>query len=184
MTAISRSMVKIAIVSTSIEAADVASTDFIEGEIVNYAQTGGDTDTESVAAFGGFIDKEKPASQVEVALEIVPKIEINADRWNEMAFAKDVATTAIDVYTMASETSAQPGKRRIYIEADDGTNKESVCYNNCDLTQFEMSHAADDNRTGNITFKFSPTNGTGVSNYMESANGLSNMPSWSALDNN
>ena len=74
MTAISRSMVRIAILAADVNASAVASTDYIEGEITNYSKSGGDSDVESVAAFGGFIDKEKPVSQEELSFEFVPKI--------------------------------------------------------------------------------------------------------------
>ena len=182
MTAINRSMVKIAIVAADVNASDVAATDYISGEISNYAQTGGNADTESVPVFGGYVDKEKPIEQVEVALEFIPEIGADSTRWNELSYAKDVANTG--VYTMASETSTQAGKKAIYFQATDGSTHESICYNNADVTQLEMSHAADDNRTGNITFKFSPTTGDGVSNYMESNKLLVDMPDWTELDNN
>ena len=183
MTAISRSMVRIAILSADVNPSAVASTDYIEGEITNYNKSGGDSDVESVAAFGGYIDKEKPVSQEELAFEFVPKIGgDDPDRWRALSMAEDVSNTG--VYTSASTTSTQPGKKAIFLEAVNGTDYDSMCVNNADVTVMDVDHAADDNRTGNITLKFSPENDSGVANRMEAAKAMSSMPDWTALDNN
>jgi len=189
MTAISRKMVKIAIVSAGTVPSTLAPTDYITGEIQNYSQSGGDSDSESVPVFGGFVDKEKPESQVEVALELIPSLEGSA-KWDAMTYSVDVKSSALDkpIYTMASGDSTIPGKRAVFIEASSlvGTEtlSKSIAYNNCDVTTFEMSHAADDNRTGNITFKLSPTNSNGVSNYMAADLAVTGLPAWTSLDNN
>jgi len=189
MTAISRKMVKIAIVAAGTAPSAVAETDYITGEIQNYSQSGGDTDNESVPVFGGFVDKEKPASQVEVALELIPSLE-SASRWDAMTYSKDIASSALSkpIYTMASEKSTLPGNKAIFIQSQalvgTETLSKSIAYNNCDVTTFEISHAADDNRTGNITFKLSPTNSSGVSNYMAADLAVTGLPAWTSLDNN
>lgn len=185
MTAISRSMVKIAIMTADTNPSAVAATDYIEGEITNYSQSGGNTDSESVPAFGGFIDKDKPAEQIEFSMEFVPSIDgSNVDRWRALSMAKDVASSGKNIYTSASATSTQPGKKAVFLEALSGTNYDCDCYNNADVTVTEKEHSADDNRTGNITLKLSPENKSGVANHMEGAYALSAMPNWTALDNN
>ena len=57
-------------------------------------------------------------------------------------------------------------------------------HHNCNVTNLTMSHNADDNRTGNITFKFSPITKTGVANYATASTDLASMPAFSSLDNN
>ena len=57
MTAVKRDYVKIAIVATGTNATDLASTDFISGEIKSYSKSGGEKDVESVPHFGGSVHK-------------------------------------------------------------------------------------------------------------------------------
>jgi hypothetical protein len=167
--AISRSKVKIYMVDATdlkgLDPATITDTELIAGEIVNYGKTGGGSDTESVPAFGGFIDKEKPEEQFEISMEVVPNLETTAKaiRWESFKYAED--GTAAGVYTSASGsgTSTVPAKKVIVIEAE-GTESQTYAFNNCDVTQFELDHSADDNRTGNITFKFSPQTTDGSPN--------------------
>lgn len=158
--------------------------DVIAGEIVTYNKTGGNSDTESVPAFGGFIDKEKPEEQSEVSMEVVPNLSSTtaAVRWEAMKYAAD--TGVAGVYTSASGTgdAVPAGKKMIVIQAYDGTTYQTYAFNNCDVTQFEIDHAADDNRTGNITFKFSPTTSTGIPNEMVAAIAATALPDWTELD--
>jgi len=182
MTAISRSKVKIYIVPADTVASGLASTDVISGEIKSYSKSGGDKDVESDALFGGYIDKEKPTSQVEIALEIVPSLGTNSDLWDAIAYAEDVANAG--VYTMASDTSTQPDDRAVFIQALNGSDYKSFGFNNCNVTLLDMEHNADDNRTYNMTLKFSPTNSDGVSNFMTSDLAVTALPAWTALDNN
>jgi len=180
MTAISRSKVSIYIKAAGTNLASLTSTDMIEGEIKEYSKSGGEEDVESDPVFGGFVDKEKPVTQVEIALTIIPKINADQDRWDAFTYALD----SQGVYTMASETSTQPSNRTICIEAVDGTNYKTWGFNNAKVTSFDFSHNADDNQEGNLVFKFSPTDDSGVSNFMTLATAKSNMPNWTALDNN
>ena len=182
MVAISRSRVKIYIVDAGTAASTLTATDVIEGEIKSYNKSGGDKEVESDPVFGGYVDKEKPTEQVEVALEVIPKVNEDQNRWDTMAYAADVANSG--VYTMASATSTQPNDKAIYIEATDGTNYKSWGFNNTSVTVFDLEHNADDNQVGNITFKFSPENDSGVSNFMTAASQVTSLPAWSALDNN
>lgn len=183
MTAIARSTVSIYIAEAATDPSAIVATDLISGEIKSYAKSGGDRDVESDPVFGGFVDKEKPQSQVEMAMEIIPKVNENQNIWDAMAYTLDDA----GVYTMASVvsgTSTLPTKKSIFITATDGTNYKTLCYNNCDVTVLDLEHNADDNRTSNITFKFSPTDDSGVSNFMTAATDLASLPAWTALDNN
>jgi hypothetical protein len=193
MTAISRSKTKIWIVAadtvpstlTYSATADIEATDkgYFKGDISSYSKSGGEKEVESQAVFGGYVDKEKPTSQIEVSLEIVPLLDATkADRWDFMAYAKDVANAGI--YTSASETSTQPDDRMIVIEAASGALYKTVMYNNCNVTVLDLEHNADDNRTYNMTLKFSPTDDNGVANSATSDIAATAMPAFSALDNN
>jgi len=184
MTAISRKSVKIYIQAADTDPSALADADVIEGEVKTYSQSGGNSDLESDPVFGGFVDKEKPREQVELSLEFIPSIGTNTDYWNKISYAVDTAATAKAVYTMASQTSTQPGDKLIVIEAISGTNASSIAYNNCNITELTMEHNADDNRTGNLTFKFSPESSTGVSNFMTSAVAATLLPAFSELNNN
>jgi hypothetical protein len=185
MTAINRNMTKIYMVTAGTNASALESTDVVAGEIKSYNKSGGEKDVESDPVFGGFIDKEKPITQVEIELEVIPSID-QADRWDAITYAQDAANTSGGraVYTMASQTSTQPLDRMIVIEATSGTDKKSWAFNNCNVTVFDLEHNADDNQTGNITFKFSPTTSEGVSNFMTEATAATSLPAWTALDNN
>ncbi len=184
--AISRSKVSIYMQVADTDPSTLVSADMIKGEIKSYSQSGGNSDVETDPVFGGMITKEKPREQVEISLEIIPTLgTTETDRWYSVAYA--VETVGSDtVYTMASTGSSttQPTDKMILIESDDGTNKQSIAYNNCNVTEFSMDHNADDNRTITLTFKFSPEDSNGVSNYMEAALAATAMPAFSDLDNN
>ena len=181
MVAISRSKTKIYIADAGTAASALTDSDVFEGDIKTYDKSGGNKDVESDAVFGGYVDKEKPTDQVEISFEIVPSLGTNADRWDAMTYAADVAT---GVYTMAEETSTQPSERAVFIQALNGTDYKSIGFNNCSVTVLDMEHSADDNRTYNMTLKFSPTTSTGVSNFMTLATAVTSLPAWTALDNN
>lgn len=179
MTAISRSrVVNIYIADAGTNASALASSDAISGEIKSYSKSGGDQDVESDAVFGGFVDKEKPREQVEVSLEIIPSLE-NADRWDALAYGADTTL----VYTMAGQTT----DKAVFIDADSdgaGANPKSWGFNNCQVVVLDIDHNADDNQSLNMNLKFSPTNGSNVSNFMTYATGVESLPAWTALDNN
>ena len=184
MTAISRKAVKIYIAPANTALSALASTNVIAGEIVNYSQSGGGDDLESVPAFGGFIDKEKPREQFEVTLEVVPSFEFS-ERWDALTYASETVS-ANTIYTSAESGTGVtlPGKKLIAIEAVSGTMVTTIAYNNADVTNFDLEHAAEDNRTGTITFKFSPTTPGGVANRMKAKLAATSMPSFSSLANN
>lgn len=181
MTAISRSKVSIYVTEAGVAPSAVASTDMISGQIKSYSKSGGENDVESDAVFGGFVDKEKPISQVEFTFEIVPKVNEDQDIWDAMTYGLDSA----GVYTMASGSSTTDRtSKAVFITATDGTNSKSWAFNNCDVTMLDFDHNADDNMTANMTMKLSPTNDNGVSNFMTKGTTLAGLPAWTALDNN
>lgn len=193
MTAISRSKTKIWIVDKDTDCSTLtyavaddlenSTNGYLAGDIKSYSKSGGENDVESDPVFGGFIDKEKPTTQVEVSLEIVPLLDAGkADRWDAFTYAEDSSNAGI--YTMATETSTVPDDKMIVIEAGDGTNYKTVAFNNCNVTVLDMEHNADDNRTYNMTLKFSPTDSSGISNFMTSDIIATDMPAWTELDNN
>ena len=160
MTAINRDMVSIYIVPADTDGSDLASSDIIKGEITSHNLTGGTQDVESVPAFGGFIDKEKPREQFEISMDVVPKISAVAgetDRWD------------IYKYGATGASSGQGGDYAIFIAAVDGSNYKTTAINNARVTSWEPSHSADDNSAGSITFKFSPEDGVGAANLKTSA---------------
>jgi len=170
MTAIKRSMVKIAILAAGTAPTDVAATDFILGEIKNYSKSGGERDTESDPHFGGYVDKEKPVSQIEVSFEVTPSIDaVNVNRWDELAYTKDVTT---GVYHMAGDVA----DKAVFIQAQNGSLYKSWCFNNCNVTMFDIEHNADDVQTGNFNLKFSPEDADGISNFMTVDTSLAAFP--------
>lgn len=175
--AINRSDVSIAIVAKDTASSAISASDYIKGEIKDYSKSGGELDEESEPVFGGFINKEIPASQVEIEFDIRPSLE-NGDRWEEFIYAED--GTNAGVYTLAG----QAAKRAIFFEWSDGTNTKSAAFNNCGAITFDFDHSADDVQTGTFSFKLSPTTPDGVSNVMFTAGAVSTLPDWTALDNN
>lgn len=181
MAAISRSKVKIWIVPADTAPSSLLATTtfngsnlgYIAGQIQSYSQTGGETDVESVPVFGGYVDKEKPVSQVELAFDVVPDVDTNPDIWESFIYG----TNALGVYVM----SAQATDRAIFIQAQNGSNSKSIAYNNCNAVKVDLDHKADDNQTKSISFKFSPTTAAGISNYMSKNLAVTALPAWTTL---
>jgi hypothetical protein len=196
MTAVSRSITKIwvvpagtaasSLVTTSPFAKDTNELGYVAGETKSYSKSGGETDVESEAVFGGFIDKEKPQTQFEVGFEIVPSVEASG-LWEEMVYGEDTATGVL------SSAAAIPGNRAVYIEAirPDGSFASGWGFNECSVTVLDQEHNADDNQSQNLTLKFSPTTEGGVANFIFNStardanfDSITELPSWSSLDNN
>ncbi len=179
--AISRSKVKIWISPVDTNASTLLNSGTtnlapILGEIKSYSKSGGERDVESDPHFGGYVDKEKPVSQVEVSFEITPSLD-DPTRWDELAYAVD--TDNAGVYTMA----AAPSDRTVFIQATDGTAFKAWGFNNCNVTVLDMEQNADDNQTNNLVLKFSPINDSGVSNFMSKGAAATTMPDWDNLAN-
>ena len=171
MTAISRNKVSIWIKAAGTAASTLQTADVISGETKSYNKSGGERDVESDPVFGGFVDKEKPVSQLEISMEVVPSLD-SAVRWEAIAYALQGG-----VYVMSGEVA----DRAIFIQARDGTKYNSYAFNNCNVTAFDIEHNADDNRSGTITFKFSPTNQAGISNFMTASSLITVLPAWTTL---
>ncbi len=172
MVAISRSKVKIYIAPVDTNPTSLASTDLILGEIKSYKKSGGEDDIDSDAVFGGFVDKEKPASQFEVEFDIIPSIGSNSDRWDALIYG-----TTNSVYTLNTAAA----NKMIAIQAQDGASFKSWCFNNCNGVSWDFEHNADDNQTGTFKFKFSPTTSGNQSNFATKALALTAMPNWTTL---
>ena len=182
MTAISRNKVKIWITTLGTAASTLVMTGTgalspILGEIKSYARNGGEDQVESDAVFGGYVDMEKPKSQVELSFDVVPALETGS-RWDSLIFGRDVAT---NVWTMATDSA----NKTIFIQYYDASaGSYSWGFNNANAVSFTVDHNADDNAKGKFSFKFSPTNKNGVSNYMANTVAVTSLPAWTALDNN
>lgn len=155
MVAISRDMVTIYIVPNTTAPSALASSDAVKGEITNWSLSGGNQDVESVAAFGGFIDKEKPRAQFELSMDVTPKLDSTAsvtNRWDIFKYGSTLLSTG------------EGSDYRIFIEAKDGSNYKSTGFDNCRAVTWEPNHSADDNMGGTMTWKFSPEDDTGAAN--------------------
>lgn len=183
MTAISRSAVRLWMVpagtNPSALSASVWTTSntlgFIPGIIKEYNRSGGDADVESDPVFGGFVDKEKPRSQFELELTLVPAIEASAFDFENIALARDSGTTTIF-------TSAGIGSdRAFFVQKAVGSSFKSLGYNNCSITVHSATHSADDNEEQTLTLKFAPTTEEGRPNLQKGDVAVTSLLAWSAL---
>lgn len=132
----------------------------VTAEVTNFTESGGEEDKESVAVFGGgFIDKTKPRTQVEVSFDVVLRYSSTTStilKWDEMKWG------AISSSTVSAITN--PSAKVIYVSFTDGTNFYTRAYNNAYAVSFEPETAADDMMKGTISFKLSPATATNTSN--------------------
>jgi hypothetical protein len=175
--AISRSKVKIWIVPVDTAASTLALTGTtalapITGEIESYSKSGGELDVESVPVFGGFVSKEKPRSQVELAFDIIPDVN-QLGRFETFAYGKNADNRFV--------YSTDPSDKAVYIQAQDGSNYLTYGFNNCNVVSFDFDHTADDNRTATLNLKFSPTDESGVSNLQADTVVVTSLTAWTAL---
>lgn len=182
MTAISRNKVKIYIGDAGTTGVELAVTaGAIVGQIKNYDKSGGEKDVESDPVFGGFVDKEKPVSQFELSLEIIPSLDTDASLFDAMIYASD--STNSGYYTSSSKTALQPTDKVVVIEANDGEgNEKTTAWNNCNVTVLDISHNADDNRSYNMTLKLAPETSDGQPNFMTADVAASDLVEFAALD--
>lgn len=171
MTAISRSTVTLYIAPAGTNPSALAATDKITGEIKSYTLSGGEDDVESDAVFGGYVDKEKPQSQFEIEMEVVPSLE-SADRWDALIWGQKGTVYVGDVAA---------ANKLVGIQAVTGTNYKSWAFNNCNGVTFEREHNADDNMTGTFRFKLSPATSAGVSNVQTKAVAITALSAWTTL---
>jgi hypothetical protein len=174
MTAISRPKVKLYFTAAGVNPSAVAATDSITGEITSWSKSGGEDDVESVPAFGGFIDKEKPISQITIDLEITPSIETaTSDRWDAMIYG---TTNSVYTYNSAAANKA------VFIQAQDtALGTKSWAFNNCNAMKLDVEDKADDVATYKLSFKFSPQTAAGISNFMTKGTAVTSLPAWTTL---
>ena len=178
MTAVKRDYVRIAIVATGTNATDLASTDFISGEIKSYSKSGGEKDVESVPHFGGDVDKEKPRSQFELSFDVTPSME-DAGKWENIAYGS--VTVGSNVGYLSS---LDPGEKAVFIENyKSATEKISYAFDNAGVTMLDMEQDAEDNQTKSLNLKFASENKNGRANFAAFKLALSEFPDWAALPN-
>jgi len=178
MTAVKRDYVKIAIVATGTNATDLASTDFISGEIKSYSKSGGEKDVESVPHFGGDVDKEKPRSQFELSFDVTPSID-DAGKWEEIAYGS--ATVGGNVGYLSN---VDPGEKAVFIQNWKGdSEKISYAFDNCGVTVLDMEQDAEDNQTKSLNLKFASENSSGRANFAAFKLALTEFPNWIAMPN-
>jgi hypothetical protein len=183
MAAINRNNVKVYICNAGTAPSLLVASDVISGEIKSYSKSGGAVEVSSDPVFGGFVDLEKPREQIEISMDVIPSIGSNANFWDALIYSNETVATKTNIYTLnnGGTGATVPGDKMITIQALSGTNYKTVAFNNCNVTVFDFEHNADDNRTGKITFKFSPTTETGVSNFMTAASAATALPAWTSL---
>jgi len=177
MTAINRKIVRIAIMEAATNAATLADSDYITGEIKSYSKSGGDLDVESDPHFGGDVDKEKARSQFELTFEITPSID-DTTKWE--AYSYGSATVGSDTIYLSSIAATD---KAVFIEAAGTSNDISWGFDNCNVTLLDMEHNADDNQTKTLSLKFGSENSNGRANFMAAALLVESMPAWTALPN-
>ena len=173
MTAIARKTIQMWFAPAGTNPVAVASVGtLITGQIKNYKQSGGDTDVESVPHFGGYVDKEKSQTQIEVTMEVTPALE-SADVWDSLFLPKH----STGVYTFNSAGSALA----LFIQATASAGSKTRAFNNVTPSQFEVSHEADDNQTNSVKFKVSPQTTAGVANYQTKNTSIASLTAWSLI---
>lgn len=183
MTAISRNLTKIWIIAAdahpSTLSANVWSTSntsgYISGQILGLTKGGGEVDSESVPVFGGFVDKEKPATQFEIEFSIVPALESSSFNWESLAYTQEGTT---GIYTSKNATLAD---KAVFIQGNSGSAYKSWGFNNCNVVVLDQEHPADDNATQTLRMKFSPTTGAGLPNFQTGYVAASALTLWSSL---
>lgn len=114
-----------------------------QAEITSFNSSGGATEYDSTAVFGGFIDVKKPTEQIELSFDILLRFG-DPSKWQQL---------------MNDSTP-----KTITIEATDGTNYYWESYNNARAVQFDRDFSADASWKGTLTFKLSPTDADGTTN--------------------
>jgi hypothetical protein len=146
----------------------------VTAEVTNFTESGGEEDKESVAVFGGgFIDKTKPRTQIEVSFDVVIRYSSTPStvlKWDQMKWGAIAGSTVT--------ASSNPTANVIFVQFTDGTNFYTRAYNNAYAVTFEPETAADDMAKGTISFKLSPNTPTAVSNIKITNLHASTITSW------
>jgi hypothetical protein len=145
-------------VAAGVAGSALATSDAVTTEISNFNISGGTKDVESVPFFGGAtLDNEKPREQFEISFDVYVSYD-NAARWEALLMGGNLSSSS-------AESSGESSLWRLFIEANDGTNYKTIAMNNCRAVTFEPEMGAEEYLKGTITFKFSPTDSAGLSNY-------------------
>ena len=118
-------------------------------EATKFDVSGGETDYDSEAVFGGFIDLKKPQSQYEITMDVILRFGTNADKWD------DILSGLTDIGLVA-------------IQAADGATSPNYywnAFNNVRAVNFDKEFAADGEWRGTMSFKVSPKTAEGLTNY-------------------
>lgn len=137
----------------------LATSDKVVGEITNWKMSGGQKDTESIPVIGGFVDKDKPREQYEMAFDLIVQNTATStlDRWDTFK------------YGTTGSAANEGTDKSIFISHISGGNWKTFACNNCSAITWEPEMAADDMLRGSMTFKFSPTTALGSTNLKTSA---------------
>lgn len=157
MAAIFPNETAIYIVDSGTAGSALASSDAVTTEITNWSTSGGERDVESVPVFGNaFIDKEMPRGQYEISMDVVCSY-TNAVRWEALTMGGDLSSSS-------AESSSEPTLKRLFIEANTGSDYKTMAMDNCRGVTMDGEMSADEYWKGTITFKFSPTDSSSASN--------------------
>ena len=142
--------VKIYIADAGDVGSDLTSANEYQAQITNIDTSGGEQDVDSVRTFGGYADKEKPQSQIEVSFDVLIMLDSSdaavATKWDTL---NDRGVT----------------KRMIAIQGGNATDGYYwSAWNNCRAINFDKEFSAEDEWKGKMTFKLSPATETGVDN--------------------
>ena len=132
---------------------DLTSVDEFQASVTNIDVSGGAKDVESIATFGGFLDKEKPREQLEITLDVIIRLDPTD------------ATVATQWDTL---NDGGVIKRMVAIQGGNSTDGYYWnAWNNVRSVNFDKEFAAEDEWKGTINFKLSYTNEDGNANVAE-----------------
>ena len=177
MSAINRKLVSIAIVDAATNGASLADSDFIKGQIKSYTKSGGDKDVESDPHFGGDVSKEKPRNQIELSFDVTPNTD-DLTKWEDIAYGS--ATVGSDTIYLSS---IDPSDKAVFFQVEEGSDIQTIAFDNARVTLLDMEHNADDNMTKKLSLKLSSENESGRANMAIAKLAATDMPNWSALPN-
>ena len=127
--------------------ADPAGDKQYQMEVTKFDVSGGETDYDSEAVFGGFIDLKKPQSQYEISMDVILRFGSNSDKWDDI----------VDGTTPIGMIAIQTG--------DGDSNFYWNAFNNVRTVNFDKEFAADGEWRGSMTFKLSPKDAEGKDNF-------------------
>ena len=142
--------VKIYIDAADSVGTDLTSADEYQASVTNIDISGGAKDVESIATFGGFLDKPKPREQLEISMDVIIRLDpIDATVAIEWDVLNDGGVT----------------KRMVAIQGGNSTDGFYWnAWNNVRAINFDKEFASEDEWRGTMNFKLSYSTETGASN--------------------